>query len=94
MVSNIMKTFFVILGIILIVGAVSGLFFLTRDITPQGETQGNQLEIESAVTQDILDFCTTEEECTSFLREQGMPDSFLEDNNLEINCINDICTIG
>ncbi len=43
--------------------------------------------------EEVLDFCTNEQGCIDFLKEQGMPQGFLQENNLQINCLNNLCTI-
>ncbi len=59
-----------------------------------GGEDGQTLSIAPQVLQeDVLDFCETEQGCIDFLNEQGMPSGFLEENNLQINCLNGRCVI-
>jgi len=67
---------------ILIISAFVLLFIFAPDI-PQTILGGGEPE--------ILDFCSTETECIDFLKAQGMPDNFLEENNIQISCNNGEC---
>lgn len=41
--------------------------------------------------EEVLDFCSTQQECIDFMKEQGMPNNFLEQNGITITCENGIC---
>lgn len=44
-----------------------------------------------ATGEEVLDFCSTQQECVDFMKEQGMPNNFLEQNGITITCENGIC---
>ena len=47
--------------------------------------------VSSLSTSEHLDFCSTEPECLEYLEKQGMPESFLNENKIEIICNNGYC---
>ena len=79
-----------ILIIILALGFLT-LFFtgVLQQTLPSGLT--GEGESDSLVG-SVLE-CSTESECLTFLNSEGMPDNFLQENNLKINCQNEICKI-
>lgn len=66
--------------IILIVASIIGIVFF-----------GSQEQVMITGDSEKLDFCSTTEECISYLKLQGMPDNFLEQNNINIVCEGGIC---
>ena len=38
-----------------------------------------------------LDFCSTEQECIDYLENKGMPDNWLEENKITIECTGGVC---
>ena len=43
--------------------------------------------------QPVLPFCDDKDECIKDLKSGGMPDNFLENNNIDIECNNGVCVV-
>lgn len=43
--------------------------------------------------QPVLPFCDDKDECIKDLKSEGMPDNFLENNNIDIECNNGVCVV-
>lgn len=86
----------VIVGIILAV-ALTVYFLSISDVgflsITGDQASTNGLSIQSSNIED-LSFCSVYEECISTLESRGIPDNYLEDNNLEIICSGGICKIS
>ena len=79
-----------IVGVILALGllffATSGEFFAVTD-----NTGDNIIVVESSTNTEVLEFCSTESQCISYLKNEGMPDNFVSENNIKINCLGGRC---
>ncbi len=70
-----------ILGAIILTLLVIG-FFAFRNVQQTGFMTGEK---------QLLSFCSTEDECTNYLTEQGMPADYLKANGIKIVCSNGDC---
>lgn len=43
------------------------------------------------VSSQTLDFCSTEQKCRDFFVSQGLPQDYLDKNDIEINCNEEGC---
>lgn len=70
---------FIIFGVLIVIATLS-ILSLTGTFS---FLQGTAVE--------ELDFCNTEQQCIDFLEEKGMPDNWLEENNIKITCDGGVC---
>ena len=84
----------VLIGSIIIILSVVAIFSLVA-FNSDGEDEGQTFSISfiDQPTGDTvpLDFCNSEQECLSYLSQQGMPDNFLQLNGYKILCQNGNC---
>ena len=79
---NIFLTLFVLLLL------ASGSYALYHfDLIPQEAFDDDKNKIET------LDFCSTKNECLSYLKNNGIPLDYLEVNDIMILCQNGLCVV-
>lgn len=79
-----------ILAIVVIVAAlIGGLVFFAK--SQPAKTQSIVLSPDKS---EPLDFCSTESECLADLAAEGMPQRYLEENDLKITCTGGACSVS
>jgi len=64
---------------------------LQQTMFPSLSQQDNTIIITP--TEERIDGCTTIDSCITYLKSIGMPDNYLETNNLKIECKNEVCYV-
>ena len=77
---------------ILTIASIFSIYYFTKDSNVDGQTFSiTPFEEKPLEDMVLLDFCSSEESCNTYLFQEGMPSNFLSENGYVIYCQNGNC---